>query len=256
MLRLLAPAAVACARLSHLVLAQETAHPATTQPECARRYQDTRYVSWVCDTDGKEYSDTVILFFVRVAQSGATVGHRVWSGSLAGLADQISGLVESHQSQTADCAAYFHMAAVDASGGVQWNRVTGNMQNWWKDDGAKDFPRLCHSAEPRAADYVVFWTDSSRTIPYTFALPVPQTSYPGLPFWPPGSAPLYTDPFPAGPDFFVARYSSSQFPSAQAASSVERDFQEAVERELKGLVFFFTHRVSPPVVAFIASEGP
>ena len=52
MLRLLTPAAVTCACLSHLVLAQETAHPATTQPECARRYQDTRYVSWVCDTDG------------------------------------------------------------------------------------------------------------------------------------------------------------------------------------------------------------
>jgi hypothetical protein len=38
------------------------------------------------------------------------------------------------------------------------------------------------------------------------------------------------------------------------ARSLERDFQEPVERELKGLVFLFTDRVSPSVAGFLASE--
>ena len=38
------------------------------------------------------------------------------------------------------------------------------------------------------------------------------------------------------------------------ARSVKRDFQEAVERELKWLMLSFTHRVSPSVVRVLASE--
>ena len=38
------------------------------------------------------------------------------------------------------------------------------------------------------------------------------------------------------------------------ARSLEVDLQESVERELKRLVFFFTHRVSPSVAVFLASE--
>ena len=36
--------------------------------------------------------------------------------------------------------------------------------------------------------------------------------------------------------------------------SLEGDLQQAVEGELKWRVFFFTHRVSPFVVGFLASE--
>jgi hypothetical protein len=36
--------------------------------------------------------------------------------------------------------------------------------------------------------------------------------------------------------------------------ALERDLQQAVERELKRLFFFFTHRVSPFVVGFLTSE--
>jgi len=41
---------------------------------------------------------------------------------------------------------------------------------------------------------------------------------------------------------------------ARAARTLERAFQETVECELKRTVFFFTHRVSPSVVGFLASE--
>ena len=38
------------------------------------------------------------------------------------------------------------------------------------------------------------------------------------------------------------------------ARTLERDFQETVECELKRTVFFFTHRVSPSLVRLLASE--
>ena len=38
------------------------------------------------------------------------------------------------------------------------------------------------------------------------------------------------------------------------ARSLKRDFQKPVERELKGLGFFLTHRVSPILAGFLVSE--
>ena len=38
------------------------------------------------------------------------------------------------------------------------------------------------------------------------------------------------------------------------ARSLERDLQKAIERELKGLVLQFTHRVPPSVAGFLVAE--
>ncbi len=49
-----------------------------------------------------------------------------------------------------------------------------------------------------------------------------ESFQPGFPFWPPGSAPLYTSPFPARIDSFVARSPSSQL-TARAAGTPSRE---------------------------------
>jgi hypothetical protein len=51
------------------------------------------------------------------------------------------------------------------------------MQNWWEKEGQKKFPNFCYSSEPWAADYVILWSDYGSSVPYTYSVPVPQTSY-------------------------------------------------------------------------------
>jgi hypothetical protein len=63
------------------------------------------------------------------------------------------------------------------SGNPAWNRVGPNAEKWWATEGVRQFPGLCYTSEPDWADYVVFWFDAVAHIPYTFSVPVPQTTY-------------------------------------------------------------------------------
>ncbi len=56
------------------------------------------------------------------------------------------------------------------------------------------------------------------------------------------------------PQAFIQLTDQNQARVGGDARPLERDLQEAVERELKRRVFFFTHWVSPSVVAFLASQ--
>ena len=56
------------------------------------------------------------------------------------------------------------------------------------------------------------------------------------------------------PQTFIQLAHQNEASVRSDARSLERDFQEAVERELEWLVLSFTHRVSPSVVWFLTSE--
>jgi hypothetical protein len=73
------------------------------------------------------------------------------------------------------CRVYFHVAGVIGDQ-VAWNRVSPNMEKWWSGDGVRQFSSLCYTSDPRRADYVIVWLDTVARIPYSFRMPVPQTT--------------------------------------------------------------------------------
>jgi hypothetical protein len=144
-------------------------------PRCALERSDASgYLAWICDPEGRAYSETVALFHVRKTRWGGEAVSRVWRGPLRELAASMADIIKQHRNATAHCAAYFHVATVEL-GALAWGRPTHNMRQWWEQKGGREFGRLCYTDEPAGADFVIIWSDGSAHPSHSFAA-LPRTS--------------------------------------------------------------------------------
>ena len=156
-------------------LLQAKASVSASPVDCLIPFGDG-YATWVCDEDGESRGIDATLYAVRINQHGSQVYLRLWRGPRAELTERGRTLVAEHRDADSTCHTYFHVAA-QTDTGVSWNVATSNMREAWTRDGASRFHGFCYTAEPSWADFVILWADSTGRIPYSFALPVSQTSY-------------------------------------------------------------------------------
>ena len=147
----------------------------TSRDQCLITFSPPSYVAWVCNGEGTEWSDPVLLVQTRQAPSGRATVRVVWEGPRATLNGAAPQLIAQDQTQHARCRTYFHIAGV-SGGEVHWNRVTKNMRAWWDRDGQRRFKEFCYATIVQDADYVLAWAESTSQIPFSFSLPLPKTT--------------------------------------------------------------------------------
>jgi len=145
--------------------------------KCWTQHKQEAYWTWLCDAEGKFFSDYVSIFNLRTNQFGQSGVMSVWSGSKSDWQEESEKIISRHQKDTASCEIYYHVAYVGQNGSIQWNWFTKNMLNWYKKNARKKFPKLCATAQVAAADYLIAYANSSYTVPYSFNIPIPKTTY-------------------------------------------------------------------------------
>ncbi|MFQ5741820.1 MAG: hypothetical protein ACE5JX_22720 [Acidobacteriota bacterium] len=152
----------------------------TSQPpaaDCLVSHQEENYVSWLCDAEGRMHPNKAEIFFLRTNRALENVAMAVWSGPREEWTERASEIISEHMQQSAQCDVYFNASYVTGQGQVRWHWAPKHFWKWWKKDGGKKFPSFCYTKEPWEADYVIVWLDSQYSVPYSFSVPVPQTSY-------------------------------------------------------------------------------
>lgn len=147
--------------------------------DCLYQHEEEGYWSWLCNEQGTALSDQVSTFIRRENRFGYQGITSLWSGPKAEWKEREGAKViaQTDKQLKATCETYYHVAYLKPDGNVQWNWLLKNMLNWYKKDSRKKFPKLCHVAEAAAADYVIVYTESESSVPYSFSIPVQKTTY-------------------------------------------------------------------------------
>jgi len=157
---------------------RETEAETSINEECIVRHEDENYASWLCDPQGQLHPTKTAIYYVRTKRNGDTVPMLVWEGARKEWEEKRANLVVTHKARNAKCLAYFNVSYFPANGEVRWDWVSNRMSKWMKKEGKKKkYKGICYAANPWEADYVVLWTDAAYRVPYSFSIPVPQTSY-------------------------------------------------------------------------------
>jgi len=146
---------------------------------CLYQHEEEGYWSWLCNEQGTALSDQVSTFISRENRFGHQGIRSLWRGPKAEWKEREGAkvLAQTDKLLKATCETYYHVAYLNSDGDVQWNWFLKNMLNWHKKDSRKKFPKLCNVAEVAAADYVIVYTRSDSSVPYSFSVPVQKTTY-------------------------------------------------------------------------------
>lgn len=110
--------------------------------DCVVRYRDSRsYYSWICDSGASRFVAQGRVYADRVTYGGSVASQLVWSGPRDVLSAEIGDIVQRHLDVNTPCRVYFHVAAL-GTGAVQWNRMTENMQRWWRNLTENEFSAI------------------------------------------------------------------------------------------------------------------
>jgi hypothetical protein len=150
---------------------------ASASSDCIVSHEEEDYVTWLCDAQGRLLPDKAEVFFLRTNYWGEPIAMSVWSGPRKQWTDTIPQVISQHREKISKCLVYFNVSYITKNGQIRWNWGPKPFWKWWKKNGSNKFPRFCYTKEPWEADYVAVWSDSQYSVPYSFSIPVPQTSY-------------------------------------------------------------------------------
>ena len=200
MIRALAFAACLSLTVAAMTTAQSNppgAPPAPRQspdgPRCAyQRQGHPGYIVWICNEAGDTHDRVARILRVRTNAAGVETVTTVWSGRIEEIAKGADAIIAKDEEAHARCSRYFHVAQ-SGGPGTTWNAATAPMRDWIDTGARREHPQLCYSVEPRAADFVIVWSEQTDGLPFAFT-ELPDSDSPRQPPYRRGAAPSGESP--------------------------------------------------------------
>jgi hypothetical protein len=161
-------AGVASAAAQSTASGASAAAPTSDAPRCAfQRKGHPGYVVWICNESGSGHDGAARILRLRTNAAGVETVIPVWTGPLHDIAKHADAIIVKDEQAHAGCSRYFHLARAGQPE-TTWNAATEAMRDWIDNAARQQHPQLCYSVDPRAADFVIIWSESAEGLPFAF----------------------------------------------------------------------------------------